>query len=334
MARSLAEVAKSLSIAKSYIQNRPAQIFLCGGPLPKPGEAAMSLRAILMAILESDRPDLKRSVILAEDAADWYHNPKSPNAPHFPNLVDLEEQIAALSTLILLVVESAGSIAELGAFSFIPSFRQKLSVVLEGSFQDRRSFIMDGPVAMVEKENSSSGGPSKWYALNWLKKTKKPRIDLSRAERAARRIVKEILDPAIKGVSGRVLFRAENIEHQILLVADIVSLCGPLLISEIMEVLSGLDLKTERGIEQGKVEEYLFLLQNLGHLSKTRAGNNYFYVPPDREREFISYTSTDGSPVRRMSLREEMRTARKKLSDDDYDRKLAFKNAVKKRAKT
>jgi hypothetical protein len=41
----------------------------------------------------------------------------------------------------------------------------------------------------------------------------------------------------------------------------------------------------------------------------------------------------NGKPVRRMGLREEMRTARKKLPDDDYDRKLAFKNAVKKRAK-
>jgi hypothetical protein len=41
----------------------------------------------------------------------------------------------------------------------------------------------------------------------------------------------------------------------------------------------------------------------------------------------------NGKPVRRMSLREDLRTARKKLPEDDYDRKLAFKNAIKKRAK-
>jgi len=292
MPRTLAEVAMSLNIAKSSVQNRLPQIFLCGGPLPKPGEAPTSLRAVLMAVLDKDYPGLRSSVILAEEAADWYHNPKSPNAPHFPNLVDLEEQIGALSTLILLIVESAGSIAELGAISFISSFRVKLSVVLEGRFQDDRSFIMDGPVAMVEKENKAKGGPSRWYALTWLQKTKKPIINLLHTERAARRIVREILDPAISGMNATELFRAESLEHQILLVADLVSAGGPLLISEIMEILEGLDLKTEKKIEQHKVEEYLFLLENLGHLSKTRAGNNYFYVPPDRDREFISYIST------------------------------------------
>jgi hypothetical protein len=330
MARTLAEIAMSLNIAKSSVQNRLPQIFLCGGPLPEPGEAPASLRAVLMAVLEKDHPKLRSSVILAEDAADWYHN---PNSPHFPNLVDLEEQIGAISTLILLIVESAGSIAELGAFSFISNFRVKLSVVLEGSFQDKRSFIMDGPVAMVEKESSAKGGPSRWYALDWLKKTKKPIINVSHTERAARKIVREILDPAISGMNDTELFRAESLEHQILLVADLVSAAGPLLISEIMELLEGLDLKTEKKIGQQKVEEYLFLLENLRHLNKTRAGNNYFYVPPDRDREFISYISMNGKPVRRMSLREDLRTARKKLPEDDYDRKLAFKNAIKKRAK-
>lgn len=80
------------------------------------------------------------------------------------------------------------------------------------------------------------------------------------------------------------------------------------------------------------MEEYLYLLENLGHLNKTRAGNNYFYVPPDRDHEFISYISRSGKPVRRMALREDIRTARKTLPDDDYDRKLAFRNAVNKRA--
>jgi len=323
----------SLNIAKSSVQNRSPQIFLCGGRLPESGEPPASLRAVLMALLENDYPELRSSVILAEDAADWYHNPKSPNSPHFPNLVDLEEQIGALSTLILLIVESAGSIAELGAFSFIPSFRVKLWVVLEGGFQDKRSFIMDGPVAMLEKESKATGGPSRWYALDWLKKTKKPIISVLHTERAARKIVREILDPAISGMKGTELFRAESLEHQILLVADLVSAGGPLLISEIMEILEGLDLKTEKKIEQQKVEEYLFLLENLGHLSKTRAGNNYFYVPPDRDRDFISYISMNGKPVRRMSLREDIRAARKKLPDDDYDRKLAFRNAAKKRVK-
>jgi hypothetical protein len=332
MANTLAEIAMSLNIAKSSVQNRIPQIFLCGGPLPKPGEAPASLRAVLMELLEKNYTGLRSNILLAEDAADWYHNPKSPKPPRFPNLVNLEEQIGALSTLILLIVESAGSIAELGAFSFIASLRAKLSVVLETSYQNERSFIMDGPVAMLERESEVDGGASRWYAFDWLMDTKETTINALDARKVADKIVKEILDPAIKKLNDSELFRAGKIEHQILLVGDLVSAGGPFLISEIMELLEGLSLKTEKKIEVQKVEEYLFLLENLGFLSKTRAGNNYFYVPPERDREFISYISTNGKPYRRMDLREDLRAARKKLPDDDYDRKLAFRNA-KKRAK-
>ncbi len=333
MAQTLAEIAMSLNIAKSTVQNRQPQIFLCGGPLSKHEETPASLRAVLMELLENDYTELRSNIILAEDAADWYHNPKSPLPPRFPNLVNLEEQIGALSTLILLIVESAGSIAELGAFSFIESLRAKLSVVLEATYQDQRSFIMDGPVAMLDGESEARGGPSRWYALDWLTDTEEKTINILDARKVADKIINEILDPAIKKLNDSELFRAGKIEHQILLVGDIVNVGGPLLISEIMEILEGLGLEIEKKLEEHKVEEYLFLLENLGHLSKTRAGNNYFYVPPERDREFISYISRNGKPSRRMDLREDLRAARKKLPDDDYDRKLAFRNAAKKRAK-
>jgi hypothetical protein len=329
MVKTLAEIAMSLNIAKSSVQNRLPQIFLCGGPLPKPGKAPASLRAVLMAHLEKDYPKLLPSVILAEDAADWYH---SPNSPHFPNLVDLEKQIGALSTLILLIVESAGSIAELGAFSFISSLRAKLSVVLDANYQHNRSFIMEGPVAMVEEESKAHGGASGWYAHDWLKKTKKPIINALRAGKVADRIVKEIIDPAIKKMSSSELFRADILEHQILLVADLVSVSGPLLINEIMEMLDGLDLKTKEKIEQKKVEEYLFILENLGYLTKTRASNYYFYVPPKRDLNFISYISVDAKPVRREDLVIDIRAVLKNIPNHDY-RKLAFKNAAKKSVK-
>ena len=329
MARTLAEIAMSLNIAKSSVQNRLPQIFLCGGPLPKSGEVPTSLRAVLMALLEKDYPKIRSSVILAEDAADWYH---SPNSPHFPNLVDLEKQIGALSTLILLIVESAGSIAELGAFSFISSLRAKLAVVLEAGYQYERSFIMEGPVAMVETESKTHGAASGWYAFDWLKKTKKPIINAALAGKVADKIVKEIIDPAIKKMSSSELFRTEILEHQILLVADIVSVGGPLSISEIMEVLDGLYQDSEEKIAQKEVEEYLFLLENLGHLTKTRASHYYFYVPPKRDLNFISYISVDGKPVRRENLVLDIRGVLNGLPNYYY-RKLAFKTAAKKSVK-
>ena len=253
MARTLAEIAKTLNLGKSSVQNRTPMLFLCGGSLPKARYAPASLRGFLVKVLKGKRKVLRSSVILAEDAAKWY---RGANGPQYSNLVDLEEQIAALSTLILLIVESSGSIAELGAFSFIPSLRAKLHVILDGSFQKDRSFIMDGPVAMVDAESKAKGGPSRYYTYDWLKRKGKPTVNARGAEQVAHQIVAEILDPAVKEMSKSELFRKGSMEHQMLLVADLVNVSGALLISEIMEILTVLEV----GIEQGRWRDGSFFL--------------------------------------------------------------------------
>jgi hypothetical protein len=305
-------------------------LFLCGGPLPKGDQAPASLRGFLVKHLEEEHKALRSSVIsnviLAEDAAKWYHG---PNSTQFSNLVDLEEQIAALSTLILLIVESSGSKAELGAFSFIRSLRTKLYVILEGRFQYEHSFIMDGPVAKVDAESKARGIPSRYYTYDWLKRTKKPSVNARRAEGVAHQIVGEILDPAVKEMNKVELFRGTSIEHQILLVADLVSVCGALLISEIMELLDGLGLSPK--VEQKKVEQYLFLLENLGYLCKVHPGNYDFYVPPKRDLELITYISTVGNPVKRLDLRREIRNIFKTLPNYKH-RQRAFESTTRKKA--
>src|SRR5580698_7438290 len=98
MAQTLAQIAKTLSIDKSSVQNPLRKIFLCGGSMPKPGQPSTSLRGFLIAHLERENSALLPDILLAEEAAEWYHNPISEG---FSNLVDLEVRIAALSKLIL-----------------------------------------------------------------------------------------------------------------------------------------------------------------------------------------------------------------------------------------
>ena len=118
MEQSLAEIARALNIGKSSVQNPIRRIFLCGGPRPEAGKPPASLRGHLIALLENRDRSLPHHIVLAEDAVNWFH---SLSSSRFSNLVDLEVQIAALSTLILLIVESPGSMTELGAFSFVDS---------------------------------------------------------------------------------------------------------------------------------------------------------------------------------------------------------------------
>jgi hypothetical protein len=94
MANTLTDIAKTLNIGKSSVQNPLRKIFLCGGPIPKPGEPSASLRGFLIARLEKEKNAILPDVLLAEEAAEWYHNPISEG---FTNLVDLEVRIAAIS---------------------------------------------------------------------------------------------------------------------------------------------------------------------------------------------------------------------------------------------
>jgi hypothetical protein len=112
------------------------------------------------------------------------------------------------------------------------------------------------------------------------------------------------------------------------LVADLVAVSGPLLIHEIMEMIGGLDLMTEREIEQKNVEGFLFLLEKLGHLTKTRAGNYDFYVPSKTDTNFISYLSAAGKSIKWERLAADISKIIPNLPGFEY-RKAAYKSAPK-----
>ena len=324
MAQTLAEIAKALSIGKSSVQNPVRKIFLCGGPIPGPGEHSTSLRGFLIARLERDNSPLLPDILLAEEAAEWYHNPISEG---FSNLVDLEVRIAALSKLILLIVESPGSMAELGAFSFVDSLRMKLHAVLEGTYQDHRSFIMDGPIARikVESESESDSESGGFYTFEWLSRSKRPRIVLKRAELASEKIVKQVIEPAVNAPTRPEKFDQANAGHKMLLIADLVSLGGALRPPEIVELLNGLGLETPRK----ELHQYLFLLQNLNFFSKTHEGKDDYFVQADGALKFISYERSDGGQFDRVRLRSDFLAALKERPN--YQNRLRAFDAAKKK---
>ncbi|MFZ1085479.1 MAG: retron St85 family effector protein [Terracidiphilus sp.] len=287
MDKALVEVAKSHNLAKSFVQNRIPKLFLCGGETSQNGEPPNTLRGFLVQYLENSKPGLRSSTILAEEAATWYLSTK-----YFDNLVDLEEQIAALSTLILLIVESPGSMTELGAFSFVESLRNKLYVVLEESYQDDHSFIVLGPIEKIKREGESDR--SRYYTYEWFNESNSPNIDADRARKASQQIVEEILEPAFSQISKTEQFDSENVGHRMLLVADLVSIGGALLVSEIMELLTGFNVTVNNQIiARDKVEQYLFILDNLKLLKKQHAGNCDYYVQIGEDLKFINYSARE-----------------------------------------
>ena len=116
----------------------PTVLFLCGG-------GSQSRRAQLEKYLNENREN-------------WFHfraetvwNALDSTEEQI-NALDLEKRLAAFSDAIVMLVESAGSIAELGAFSLPEEIRRKLIPILDDKYRNEASFINTGPVKWIHDD--------------------------------------------------------------------------------------------------------------------------------------------------------------------------------------
>ncbi|MEQ9771975.1 retron St85 family effector protein [Pectobacterium jejuense] len=72
------------------------------------------------------------------------------------NALALEEWLADISDIVIILVESFGTVAELGAFSLSPSLRKKLLPILDRKFERHASFINTGPVMWINNDSKFS----------------------------------------------------------------------------------------------------------------------------------------------------------------------------------
>jgi hypothetical protein len=124
--------------------NLPKTMFICGGD-----ERFHHNRAILEKYIK-----LHYSQYLtfrAEYA--WEIISKKTSDHNSTNALDLEEQLADFSDIVIILVESFGTVAELGAFSLNPALRKKLLPILDIRYKDDNSFINTGPVTWINEES-------------------------------------------------------------------------------------------------------------------------------------------------------------------------------------
>lgn len=69
------------------------------------------------------------------------------------NALQMEEQLARLADLVIIIVESPGTFAELGAFAANRELRGKLLPVLDKKYKNEASFINTGPIRWIDKES-------------------------------------------------------------------------------------------------------------------------------------------------------------------------------------
>ena len=137
------ELLGKVDFEKSKIVQPRKLVFVCGGTKSGKPEAPRSMREILLTKAEAAGKPGELSgvkVVLAEAAVN------SLAESSFENLLDLERYIAAIVHAVVLIVESPGSMCELGAFVVTPEICKKLIVVLQSEHVTPASFITSGAI--------------------------------------------------------------------------------------------------------------------------------------------------------------------------------------------
>src|SRR5690606_22457931 len=78
---------------------------------------------------------------------DWIHD------SIYEDLLTFESDLAKIASLVIIPLESAGAIAELGCFASNDQLREKLLVIISQKHFDKKSFIKLGPLRRIPESN-------------------------------------------------------------------------------------------------------------------------------------------------------------------------------------
>lgn len=147
------ELLGIVDFERSEIIQAQKLVFVCGGKASGVVGAPTSLRELLLQHSAANGQVGKfggADVLLAEEAMNALANSS------FSNLLDLEEYIAAIVHSVILIVESPGSMCELGAFVKTSEIREKLVVILPGDHKNVPSFITKGAVDFLTENHTNA----------------------------------------------------------------------------------------------------------------------------------------------------------------------------------
>jgi len=226
--------------------------------------------------------------------------------------------VADLADITVLFVESPGSIAELGAFAASDSLRPKTLAVVNSFYDQRRTFIIDGPIQKILNEDKSLV-----HFYRWNPAKLNSRATVKEFGAMAQGLTKFLKDRA-KSLPKEQAFDINLRGHVLLMIADLIGTAGVVTSAEIAQCLKALG----RQLDKEDLERNLSLLESTSFISRVRRSNEEFFVPGP-STQFIRYAYQPGavlrertkivwsirrrlSPLRRVVLAGAMRKSRRK----------------------
>ena len=182
------------------------------------------------------------------------------------NILDIENTISTFADKVIIVLESPSAFAELGAFA-VHNLREKLIVINDQKFKDSQSFISLGPLKAIEEKSGKD------HIIYY--KMKDDGISFTDSIGDTFAPLYSLLKDPLKGRASKVDFSecdpANNFcKRSIMMLHDLVYVCGPITSGELVEVLKILFQHKKNFL----VKEHLALLVAIGSLNQI--GSNLF----------------------------------------------------------
>ena len=255
----LEDIRDLVDIRKARVKPFDGFIFLCGGPSDITSPKPISLRDAIQR--ELAKSDLHSRIKVAEDYKNWATDSV------YSDLVAFESHLAELSTVIVLVLESPGAIAELGLFSAVNEFQDKLLIFVDQSHYQADSFIRLGPIQYLEKRFNNAAHCHRFLSNNGRT------FDPSAAEEIQQEMAQAISE-RLSRRDNEQPFNKERWLHKALLICDILNIYSALTIRELRDKIRSLDLD----LNEGDVRQVLYLLEQVDLITMEPSGTQRFYV--------------------------------------------------------
>ena len=256
----------SIELSKLEIQEFSGFIFFCGGPISDVSEPnPVSARDQIYRYIWAHRGELAERIRRAEDIQDWFR----PSVG-YKDLITFENHIAELADAVVIFVESPGAIAEVGAFSQIPSITKKLLVFVQERHADDESFINLGPLDFLRDKDDKSVG-----IYPWVQKFDQEDFtyDPSRLNGCESEIADNI-ERHIGQLNTFESFKSDSTRHSMLLLCDLMEMFSALTITELNSYVDRLGL----GLTKIQLKGSLYILQKFDYASIYHRGHNDYYA--------------------------------------------------------
>ncbi|WP_145249044.1 retron St85 family effector protein [Pseudomonas oryzihabitans] len=253
-----------ISLENSRVFLEPPTVFLCGGDTDVTHPAPVSVRGALVSHLHKVGCILADSITLAESFKDWIHDAV------YQDLLVFESDIAHISSLIVIILESPGALAELGLFVRNNVLHKKMLVFIKEEHFVQDSFIKLGPLRYLDAVR-----PGSVYSYPWEVDSTTGRPILEGALKATLLHMRDDIIAVIKSQDKTEQFDIKNEGHISFLIYELINNFRALKLTEIESYLKLFDIALRRE----KLKRLIFLLEKFNFVGIARNGHLDYYYP-------------------------------------------------------